>query len=84
MKNINCGRCYVILHNPCFRSNTLAFRNLKQELRYPWCRLSLESALNASIIPECKYGGLPVEDIDIIDDEPDPELEKNHFLVLYS
>ena len=32
VKDVNCEQYSVILHDPCFRSNTLAFRNLKQEL----------------------------------------------------
>ena len=84
MKNINCEQCSVILYDRCFRSNTLAFRNLKQELRCPCCRLSWESTLNASNIPGCKQGGLPVEYLDIIADEPDPELEENLFFGLAS
>ena len=40
VKNIICVRCSTILHDRCFRSHTLAFRNLKQELTCPCCRLS--------------------------------------------
>ena len=63
------------MRDPCFRSNTLAFKNLKQELGCLCCRLSWESTIKFSIIPGCKQGGLSVEDIDIIADEPNPDLE---------
>ena len=77
MKNINCEQCSAILHDHCFRSNTLAYRNSRLELKCPCCRLSWESKLNASIIPGCQQNGLPVEDIDITADEPDPVIEEN-------
>ena len=54
------------MHDPCFRSNTLAFRNIKQELKCLGCRLSWKSTINSSIIPGCNQDGLPVEDIDTI------------------
>ena len=76
VKNINCERCSAILHDRCFGGNTITFRNLKQELKCTCCRLSWESKSNTSTISGCKQGGLPVEDIDIITDESDPDLDK--------
>jgi len=76
-KNINCVQCSTILHDQCFRRNTLAYRQVEKELTCPQCRLSWESKVNSSIIPGCEQDGKAVEDIDIIADEPDPVFEEN-------